>query len=170
MPKISFPDLFKILTCLGMLSIYTTSVAENFGPFAIVDPKPVNEFWLNPGFYSYHFKKDVNLNNNNLGLGLEYRYSTTSSITAGGFHNSDWKTSKYFGWAWQPLALGQVRFGGVIGGIDGYPKAFHGGWFPAILPEASFEHNRLGANIIFTPGYKDRLYSALSFQLKIKLN
>ena len=146
------------------------SFAENLGPFAIVDSKPLSEFWVNPGFYSYHFKKDANLNNNNLGLGGEYRYSTTSSVEVGGFHNSNWKISHYIGWNWQPVELGAVRFGGVVGLINGYPNAFHGGWFPAVLPQASFEHKNIGANIIFTPGYQDRLYAAFSFQLKIKLN
>ncbi len=180
----SFHHLLVTLICIGMVSISTTSAADpattsaeapatslakNFGSFAIVEPKPISEFWLNPGFYSYHFKKDVNLNNYNFGLGGEYRYSTTTSVEAGGFHNSDWKRSYYVGWNWQPLELGSVRLGGVAGLINGYPKAFHGGWFPAVLPQASFEHKNMGANIIFTPGYKDRLYAALSFQLKIKL-
>jgi hypothetical protein len=176
--------LLKTLVCVGMVSVSANSaadpttvsaetpaasVAKNLGPFAIVEPKTISEFWLNPGFYSYHFKKDVNLNNYNLGLGGEYRYSTTTSVEAGEFHNSDWKRSYYVGWNWQPLELGSVRLGGAAGLINGYPKAFHGSWFPAVLPQASFEHKNMGANIIFTPGYKDRLYAALSFQFKMKL-
>ena len=170
MKKITQNVISKILCCILFSIVSITSFAENFGPFAIVDSKPLSEFWVNPGFYSYHFNKDANLNDYNLGLGGEYRYSTTSSVEAGGFHNSNWKISHYVGWNWQPVELGTVRFGGVVGLINGYPNAFNGGWFPAVLPQVSFEHKNMGANIIFTPGYQDRLYAAFSFQLKIKLN
>jgi hypothetical protein len=165
----TFHHVLKTLTCIGLASISAMSAAETLGSFAIVESKPISELWLNPGFYSYHFKKDMGFNNNNLGIGGEYRYSTTSAITVGGFHNSDWRTSHYVGWNWQPLALGSVQLGAVVGGVDGYPKAFNGGWFPAVLPEASLEYKSIGANLIFTPGYKDRLYAALSLQLKVKV-
>ena len=105
MKKITQNVISKILCCILFSIVSITSFAENFGPFAIVDSKPLSEFWVNPGFYSYHFNKDANLNDYNLGLGGEY-----------------------------------------------------------------FEHKNMGANIIFTPGYQDRLYAAFSFQLKIKLN
>jgi hypothetical protein len=169
MPKTSSLILLRTFSCIGLISISAIASAENFGPFAIVDSKPISELWINPGFYSYHFNKNMNLNDNNLGLGLEYRYSTRSSIEVGGYHNSDWKTSHYLGWNWQPLELGPVRLGGVIGVINGYPKELHGGWFPAALPQASFEYKNIGANIIYTPGYQNKLYSAFSFQLKVKI-
>ena len=169
MPKLSSRLFLISIIYISLISISANATAENLGPFSYIAPKPIQELWINPGFYSYHFNKDRNLNDNNLGLGAEYRYSTTSSIVAGGFHNSDWKTSYYAGWDWQPLEYGPVRLGAVIGAINGYPKAFHGSWFPAALPQASFEYKNIGANIIFTPGYKDRLYAAFSFQVKIKI-
>jgi hypothetical protein len=124
---------------------------------------------LNPGSYSYHFQKDKGLNNNNSGLGGEYRYSTVSSVTLGVLDNSDRQTSRYAGWYWQPLELGPVRLGAVVGGMDGYPKMRNGGWFVVAIPTASLEYKYIGANLMFIPGYKDRLYGAISLQLKIKV-
>jgi len=154
------------LACLGLASISFTSNAETF---SIIESKPISELWLNPGLYSYHFQKDKGLNNSNFGLGGEYRYSTVSSVTLGVFDNSDRQTSHYAGWYWQPLGLGPVRFGAVVGAIDGYPRMQNGGWFFAVIPTVSIEHKNIGANLMFIPSYKDRLYGAISLQLKLKL-
>jgi hypothetical protein len=62
-----------------------------------------------------------------------------------------------------------VRFGAVVGGFNGYPKMHEGGWFLAAIPVASFEYRRIGVNLAFVPSYKDRLYGALSVQLKVKI-
>jgi hypothetical protein len=70
---------------------------------------------------------------------------------------------------YQPFAIGPVRFGAVVGGFNGYPKMRDGGWFLAAIPVMSFEYQRVGANIAVIPRYKDRLYGALSVQLKFKL-
>jgi hypothetical protein len=45
----------------------------------------------------------------------------------------------------------------------------NGGWFLAAIPVASFDYKRVGVNVSFVPSYKDRLYGALSFQLKLKV-
>jgi hypothetical protein len=45
---------------------------------------------------------------------------------------------------------------------------YDGGWFAAIIPTASVDYERIGLNLFFIPTYKDRLYGALSFQLKIR--
>jgi hypothetical protein len=50
-----------------------------------------------------------------------------------------------------------------------HPKAFNGGWFPAVLPVASLEGERFGLNVALVPPLKDRLYGAVSFQLKVRL-
>jgi len=159
----------KTIISLVLASIPAISFAENQGFFAFVEGKPISELWLNPGFYSYHFQKDKGLNNSNFGLGGEYRYSTVSSITLGVFDNSDRQASHYAGWYWQPLEMGPVRAGVVIGAIDGYPKMLNGGWFLAAIPVASIENHNFGANILFMPSYKDRLYGAISFQLKLRV-
>jgi len=169
MPKMTFHNVLKTLACLGLAAISAISSAETLGPFAIVESKPISEPWLNAGFYTYHFQKYKGLNNNNFGLGGEYRYSTTTSITAGSFDNSNRQTSHYVGWYWQPLAWGPVRLGAVAGGFDGYPKVKSGGWFATVIPVASLEYKSVGANMIFTPKYKNMLYEALSIQLKIKV-
>jgi hypothetical protein len=165
MPKMKFHHALKMLACIGLVSLSFMSSAETF---AIIESKPISELWLNPGFYSYHFQKDKGLNNNNFGLGGEYRYSTVSSVTLGMFYNSDRQTSRFAGWYWQPLGLGPVRFGAVFGAMDGYPKMVNGGWFFAAIPTASIEYKNIGANLMFVPSYKDRLYGAISLQLKFK--
>lgn len=120
--------------------------------------------------YSYHFQKDKGLNNSNPGFGVEYRHSNVTAFTAGTFYNSDRRTSHYVGMYWQPLEVGQVRLGAAVGGFDGYPRMHDGGWFAAIIPTASVEYERVGLNLFFIPTYKDRLYGALSFQLKIRVD
>ncbi|MDD2915203.1 MAG: hypothetical protein PHP70_07785 [Gallionella sp.] len=169
MPIIALPHVIKMLVCIGMVSISATSAAETFGPFAIVESTPISEIWINAGFYSYHFQKDKGFNNQNWGLGGEYRYSTANSIVVGSSHNSVRRTSHYVGWHWHPLALGPVHFGVVAGGVNGYPGANNGGWFPIVLPAASFEYKSVGANLIVIPYVKDVAYGALSLQIKVKL-
>lgn len=155
-----------MLACVGLASVSFTSGAETY---VIIEPKPISELWLNPGLYSYHFQREKGFNNDNFGLGVEYRYSTVSSVTLGLFYNSDRQTSHYAGWYWQPLGLGPVRLGAVLGAMDGYPKMVNGGWFFAAIPTASIEHKNFGANLMFVPSYKDRLYGAISLQLKLKV-
>ena len=135
----------------------------------IAEAKPVSEFWLNGGMLSRHFQSDKGLNNQSWGLGGEYRYSTTSSVTLGQFNNSDRQTSHYAGWYWQPLAKDSFRFGAVLGGFDGYPRMHNGGWFPAVLPVMSYDYQRVGVNVFFIPTIPDRLYGAVSLQLKVRL-
>jgi hypothetical protein len=157
------------LLVIGLISFTWLIGAEASGLISIAEPKPASELWLNPGFYSYHFEKNKGLNNSNFGLGGEYRYTTTSSVTLGVFDNSDRQTSRYAGWYWQPLESGPVRLGAVVGAIDGYPHMLDGGWFLAVIPAASFEYKNIGANLLFVPSYKDRLYGAISLQLKLRV-
>ena len=158
----------KALIFAGLASMPAISVAGTPGFFSIIDSKPISELWLNPGFYSYHFQKNKGLNNRNFGLGGEYRYSTVSSFTLGVFDNSDRQISRYAGWYWQPLGLGPVRAGAVVVAIDGYPF-WSGGWFIAVIPTASIDFKYIGANLLFIPGYKDKLYGSITLQLKLRL-
>jgi hypothetical protein len=144
--------------------------AADLNPFELVEQKPLSELWINPGFYSYHFDRERNLNDRNPGIGGEYRLSTVTAVTAGRFYNSDRQYSNYAGVYYQPVAIGPVRLGAVVGGFSGYPKMRDGGWFLAAIPVLSFEYQRVGANIAVIPRYKDRLYGALSIQLKFKLS
>ncbi|MHA4871645.1 hypothetical protein ACXZ1M_28535 [Duganella sp. PWIR1] len=136
--------------------------------FETIDNAPLNEVWLNGGFYSYHFQRYKGLNDSNPGLGAEWRFSTVASATVGRFYNSDRAYSNYAGVYYQPFKVGPVRLGAVAGAFDGYPKMRNGGWFPAVIPTASFEYERVGVNVAIVPSYKDRLYGAISIQLKLR--
>jgi hypothetical protein len=170
----------KLLACIALAAVGLSSgVARadsgadtNTGSGDIltwIDSKPINEVWLNPGFLSYHWDRDKDLNGDNYGIGAEYRFSTVAALTAGEFYNSDRAHSKYVGVYYQPIDIGPVRFGAVVGGFDGYPKEKNGGWFPAFIPVASYEYKMVGLNLAFVPSYQDRLYGALTFQLKLKI-
>lgn len=154
---------------LAACSVCLAAHAEDNTLFRVVESRPLQELWLNPGFYSWHFQRDKGLNDSNPGFGAEYRFSTVASVTAGRFYNSDREYSNYVGVYYQPLAIGDVRLGIVAGGFDGYPKMRNGGWFPAVIPVASIEYKRVGLNFAIIPSYKDRLYGAFSFQLKFKV-
>ncbi|SFV12986.1 hypothetical protein [Pseudoduganella namucuonensis] len=157
------------LAAAALVALPAYAAADSGDWFQTLDNKPLAELWINPGFYSYHFKRDRDLNDSNPGLGGEYRFSTVASVTAGRFYNSDREYSNYAGVYYQPFAVGPVRLGAVLGAFDGYPRARNGGWFPAVIPTMSFEYKRVGANIAIIPGYKDRLYGAVSVQLKLKV-
>jgi hypothetical protein len=125
--------------------------------------------WLDTGFATYHFQRDKDLNGHNGGIGVEYRFSDELAATAGHFYNSDRAHSSYAGVFYQPWAVGGVKLGAVIAGFNGYPKMRDGGWFPALIPAATFEYERVGVNVGVIPTYKDRLYGGISVQLKFKL-
>jgi hypothetical protein len=161
-----FKYFLKMLACIGLCFILFTSNAKTF---SVIESKPISELWLNPGVYSYHFQRDKDFNNNNYGLGAEYRYSTVGSIMVGGFYNSDRYTSHYVAWHWQPLGLGPVRFGAVVGAIDGYPKMLDGGWFFAVIPTVGIDYENIGASLLLIPSYQNRLHGAISLQLKLRV-
>lgn len=133
-----------------------------------IAPAPLNEVWLNGGFYTWHFQRDKDLNGANGGIGAEWRFNSVASVTAGRFYNSDRAYSNYIGAYYQPWKIGPVRIGAVLGAFDGYPKMRNGGWFPAAIPTLSYEYERVGVNVAIIPSYKDRLYGGISVQLKLK--
>jgi hypothetical protein len=125
-----------------------------------------NRLWLNAGFYSAHFDTHKGLRNANPGIGLEYKLDDSWSATAGRFINSDNAHSSYIGAYYQPWTFAGAKLSVVGGTFNGYPKAFNGGWFPALIPVASWEWPQVGLNVALVPPLKDRLYGAISFQLK----
>jgi hypothetical protein len=127
-----------------------------------------SRLWVNAGFYSGHFDTDKGLRNANPGLGFEYKLDDAWSVTAGRFVNSNSAHSSYVGAYYQPWHWGPVKLGVVGGVFNGYPKAFNGGWFPAVIPTASLESGHWGLNVALVPPLKDRLYGAVSFQLKYR--
>ncbi|MEN9888890.1 MAG: hypothetical protein RL559_927 [Pseudomonadota bacterium] len=128
-----------------------------------------SRLWLNAGFYSAHFDTHKGLRNANPGLGAEYKLDDTWALTAGRFINSDNAHSNYVGAYYQPWTFAGAKLGVVGGAFNGYPRAFHGGWFPALIPVASWEGPRLGLNVALVPPLQDRLYGAISFQLKLRV-
>ncbi len=127
------------------------------------------DVWINPGFYSHHFDKSKDLNNNNHGFGVEASISSTYSLTAGVFENSDRQTSHYMGAYVMPFQRGALKAGAAVGAFDGYPKMRDGGWFPAVVPTMAIEGRRVGLNISYTPKIGDKVNSALSFQVKFNI-
>jgi len=159
----------SVLIQAACAALLATASAAQAQTFAMIENQPLSETWVNAGFYSYHFQRDKDLNDSNPGLGAEYRFSTVASATAGRFYNSDRAYSNYLGVYYQPFRVGPLRVGAVVGGFNGYPKMRDGGWFPALIPTVSYEYKRVGLNLAIVPSYKDRLYGALSFQLKLKV-
>jgi hypothetical protein len=150
----------KILFCL--LSNYLFGVPA-FAYESTASP------WLNVGFYSAHFQSNLGLRNANPGVGFEYPIAGDWRVTAGRFTNSDDAVSNYVGAYYQPWRWKRLKLGAVTGFFDGYPRAFDGGWFPALLPVATCEGARFGVNVVFVPPIKNRLYGAISFQLKYRV-
>ena len=125
--------------------------------------------WVNAGFYTYHFEKDKQLENTNLGLGLEVPIDSTYSLTAGRFHNSDNAKSNYAGVYVMPYQINGIKLGAVVGAFNGYPNAYDGGWFPALIPVAAVEGSQFGLNVAFVPTVANKLHGGVSFQLKYRI-
>jgi len=134
---------------------------------SIVEPEARSQMWINPGFVSYHFDQNKNLNNGNWGAGAEYRFNTVASATIGRFYNSNREYSNYAGLYYQPIAIGPIKLGAVLGGFNGYPQTNNGGWFAAVLPALTWEGDRVGANVFLIPTMGDRVNGAISLQLKL---
>lgn len=162
-------QFIRILATLIILMFSSHALSENWAPFDLLESKNTNEVWLNAGFYSYHFDRHQKLNDNNIGIGVEYRYSTISAITAGGFHNSNFKISTYLSWHWQPLTLGPTRIGVLLGAINGYPHIQDGNYFPLILPIVSYEYKNIGFNLTLIPPYPNLLFASVTLQIKLKV-
>lgn len=144
--------------------------AHDGGIFAPLDPADTRGLWIDSGFATWHFNRDRDLNGANTGLGAEYQLRGDLALTAGRFYNSDRQWSNYAGALYQPWTVGGWRIGAVAAAFSGYPNMRGGGWFPALIPAASYAYGRFGVNIGFVPSYKDRLYGGISLQLKYKLN
>ena len=168
--RISLFSFIGTFFALGNLYLTTNSYAEESSSLIqIVQPEAKNQLWINPGMVSYHFEQDKNLNGGNWGAGLEYRFNTVASATAGRFYNSDRAYSNYAGVYYQPIAIGPIKIGAVIGGFNGYPATNNGGWFAAALPALTWEGDWVGANVFIIPTIGDRVHGAISLQLKFKV-
>ena len=172
MPVAHLLKTYQIKVFLAMAltaAVMPTLAAELSNPFVIIEPENKSELWINPGMATYHFQQDKNFNGANWGAGLEYRFNTVASVTAGRFYNSDRDYSNYAGVYYQPIAIGPIKIGAVIGGFSGYPAANNGGWFPAALPALTWEGDVVGANVFVIPTVGDRIHGGISLQLKFKV-
>lgn len=159
-----------LLTHLSATSSQAQGTTSSFDDLVyLIKPESKSQLWVNPGMVSYHFQKDQNLNNGNWGAGLEYRFNTVASVTAGRFYNSDRDYSNYTGVYYQPIAIGPIKIGAVVGGFNGYPTTNNGGWFAAALPALTWEGDWVGANVFVIPTIGDRVHGAISLQLKLKI-
>ena len=161
--------LFSAIALSGLLHSIHSLADDSSNLINIVPAEPKSQLWINPGMASYHFQQDKNFNNGNWGAGLEYRFNTVASVTAGRFYNSDCAYSNYAGVYYQPIAIGPIKIGAVIGGFNGYPTTNNGGWFAAALPALTWEGDWVGANVFVIPTVGDRVHGAISLQLKLKV-
>jgi hypothetical protein len=164
--------LLRFTACCATISGLLASnivYAQSDSFISLIEPSAKNELWLNPGMVTYHFQTDQNLNGGNWGAGAEYRFSSVSSLTAGRFYNSNNAYSNYAGIYYQPLAIGPIKVGAVIGGFSGYSSTNNGGWFPAAVPALTWEGDWVGANVFIIPTIGDRVHGGISLQLKFKV-
>jgi hypothetical protein len=153
----------------GVLLLTSNLASAQEKLISIVEPEARSQIWINPGFVSHHFDQNKNLNNGNWGAGAEYRFNTVASATIGRFYNSNREYSNYAGLYYQPIAIGPIKLGAVLGGFNGYPQTNHGGWFAAVVPALTWEGDRVGANVFLIPTRGDRVKGAISVQLKLKV-
>ena len=131
------------------------------------------QVWVNPGFYSLHFKSSGRFRSDNWGVGAEVTLSPDHSVLAGSFINSDDRRSQYGAYWWRPLhwKFGDVgvHAGVVAAALDGYPNYRNGGWFVAPIPAVAIEGSRIGANVMIVPTIRNRVQGALAVQLKLRV-
>jgi hypothetical protein len=68
-----------------------------------------------------------------------------------------------------PYVVHGVKLGAVVGAFNGYPNAYDGGWFPALIPVAAMEGSQFGVNVAFVPTIANKLHGGVSFQLKYRV-
>lgn len=117
------------------------------------------DFYVSPGFETYHFKNQAKLNDNNYGLGLGY-----GPYFIGAYKNSYNRTSEYAGYELSthyPI----INVGLGVGAITGY-----GPIKPLIVPEVKFTPiKRLTVAFIVAPRTYQSPHGLISMQLRIKL-
>lgn len=105
-----------------------------------------DEWWANINLRSKHFSTSERFNENNLGMGIEYVRDSTQSMSAGFYHNSDYRYSRYLNFAYTPEEWHGFRAGVMAGLVDGYRHANDGG--PILVGGflVKTEWKKIGAN------------------------
>lgn len=130
-------------------------------------PFSAPQLWITPGSVSHHFSRR-GYNERNWGLGVEYRFNAQVAAIAGQYRNSVRETSHYLAVAAQPYVIGPVRLGVIVGIVNGYPEMRNGRFAPLILPVASIEGDRIGANITYVPSITGKVHGAVALQIKFR--
>ena len=140
-----------------------------FGACAVPAQEPV-QVWLDPGFFSYHFK-DGNYRQDNYGIGVGVFVAPEHGFIAGTFFNSDDERSRYLGYHWRPLDWNpwgiSVRGGLVFALVDGYSNTNDGHAFPVVIPALTVEYRRVGANFLIAPHPHNGTAIALQLRLRV---
>jgi hypothetical protein len=132
------------------------------------------ERWLTISQGSYHFKNQAQYNQTNPGFGLEWTFKNQwvhdTRVAAGRFYNSDRYYSNYLGVVATPFRVldgaFNVQAGALLGTINGYPRAYDGGYFPLIAPVITMQYGAAGANIFIIPPFKG-IPTTAALQLKV---
>ena len=131
------------------------------------------QVWVNPGFYSQHFRSGGQFRSDNFGVGAEVVLAPDHSVLAGSFINSDSRRSQYGAYFWRPLhwkfSEAGVHAGVVAAALDGYPKYRNGGWFVAPVPAVAIEGERVGVNLMVVPTIRNRVQGAIAIQVKFRV-
>lgn len=137
-------------------------------------PGASSKFWISTGFRSYHSNRQANYNETNTGIGIEYHINDENILALGHYENSIRKQTTYLNYAYTPLKIGNIRIGGAIGIVNGYPLLRNGKFAPVLMPVAStnfrvFDRN-VGINTVYIPSIIPNVDGALAFQLKFALD
>lgn len=130
-----------------------------------------NTIWITTGFLSYHPNRNPDYNERNTGIGGEYHFDDERSLALGHYKNSVRKQSTYLQYVYTPVAIGNIKLGGALGIVDGYPKLRDGKFTPVLLPVASttfkvFGQN-MGLNFVYIPSLIPDTDSSFAVQFKL---
>jgi hypothetical protein len=143
---------------LAFLRAATASFAVLSSAYA-EDTRLIQQVWLNPGFFSWHFDRSLDLREDNWGIGVEVAFAPDHAAMVGNFINSDGDRSRYGAYLWRPLHWRpygiDVHAGIAVGAFDGYQRVNSGGWFGACpcLPSRA----ATGGSIFRQPTIEDRV-------------
>jgi hypothetical protein len=157
---------YAALAALALLLAATPALAED------ADSESVG-LWLSSGFVSRH-SGDHDYNESNEGIGVELAFNRNWRLAAGVYDNSVRETSHYAQVVWSPDASSwrggdwKASLGIAVGLVDGYPDMRDGGVFPTLLPVATVEWRRLGANLTYIPSVAGNVSGAMALQVKFR--
>ena len=166
LPGITRSFLLPLLrAAIASIAVLSSAYAE--------DTRLLRQVWVNPGFFSWHFDRSLDLREDNWGVGVEAAFAPDHAAMAGNFINSDGDRSRYAAYLWRPLHWQpygvDVHVGIALGVFDGYQRVNSGGWFVAPLPLLAIEGRYLGLNLTIVPTIDDKVNGAIVIQLKLRV-